>query len=625
MLVNSTVINKLLLSEWLLRISKVSHGWIHNLLNPKDAQNVPRAIDLMKTVEELKDVPSRNPSEDSTSVALRLFGEVLDSSIQPFINPDLSLTKQVTNLLTTSLLLFVIFDDHSTAFMSNQLYGDLQAMIKNAMFLVARTQVLDPSQEVFFTLLGDDVLETLFGLVHMLGGHSPNCDGKELAERLSRAMNLRDIYERNPELEKKAPRLSMTRSRDADHLRPRNWKGNVTASSCDLKKCYKYAVSHATGILGKYGITKEFEKLFSMQGVDLMRPPCSKGSYPGLSKDHDRSMDATSEEEVHTSSAGAGRSTQAHKGDDPSPGSAPDPEGCDLVDGTKADADTADQVPDISTRDAGSQPQDPPETLSQSPPSNDHQQLESARIVYELIQQEEAFEKDGYDRRKSTDRILRVRCYSIGGEKWEVHVEGSQLPEDDKFTFGNLFVTLLHIPEGGVALAVLQTTAMRSHDVSVPAVSRKEMVLPVSNCTLSGQVLSLIPLADINPETEYDTPLTHWAWDGEYIAFNPSTKPSADTPETLSQKALVISVPGFLAIPLVEEAAHTLASHLPSSSLRRKQGLETTWEIPHEFLRSSAVTLWESARRSKALSKIPTVGRVIRGNFPYRENGKLVL
>ncbi|KAL0065968.1 hypothetical protein AAF712_007096 [Marasmius tenuissimus] len=58
MLVNATVINKLLLSEWLLRISTLSHGWIHNLLNPKDAQNVPRAIDLMKVIEQLNKLKS---------------------------------------------------------------------------------------------------------------------------------------------------------------------------------------------------------------------------------------------------------------------------------------------------------------------------------------------------------------------------------------------------------------------------------------------------------------------------------------------------------------------------------------------------------------------------------------
>ncbi|KAL0065967.1 hypothetical protein AAF712_007095 [Marasmius tenuissimus] len=656
MLVNATVINKLLLSEWLLRISTLSHGWIHNLLNPKDAQNVPRAIDLMKVIEQLKSVPSRNPSEDSTSIALRLFGEVLHSLIQPFINPDLSLTEQVQHLLTTSLLLFAIFDDHGTAFMSNQLYGDLQAMVKNAMFLVARTQVLDPSQEVFFTLLGDDVLETLFGIIRMLGGHSPNCDGKELADRLSRAMNLRDIYERNPELEKKAPRLSMTRSRDADHLRPRNWKGNVTAADCDLAKCYKHAISNATGILVRYGITKEFEKLFLIKGVDLMRPPCSKGSYPGLAKDHDRSMDSETSEEAtgssqgaHTSHTEADPSTQPC-GDDSLP-FVPSPE----ANNTAHQAD----IPVSPNTASVPQPTDPLETIPQLPLSMDQQQLESMTIVRELIQEEEASEagngaqslrkrsehsvwvtvegepchkwtvirvvfseKDGYDRKKSTDRILRVRCYSIGGEKWEIHVEGSRLPEHDKFTFGNLFVTLLHIVGGGVALAVLQATTMRNHDVSVPTLSQKEMVLPKSNCVVSGQVLSLISLTDADLAIENDVPLAHWVWDGEYVAFNPSTKTTAGAPETLNQKALVVSVPGFMVVPLVEETIQRPCIMFLLITSRKQA--ETTWEIPRD-LGFSALKLWESARRSKFLSKIPTVGRVVQGNFPYLGKGSVQL
>ncbi|TEB28898.1 hypothetical protein FA13DRAFT_1793736 [Coprinellus micaceus] len=70
MLVNDTFINKPLLSSWLSRLSNVdwsedsifsllnalpSHsGQIHALLNPKDPQDVPRAVKLLSVVPELR-------------------------------------------------------------------------------------------------------------------------------------------------------------------------------------------------------------------------------------------------------------------------------------------------------------------------------------------------------------------------------------------------------------------------------------------------------------------------------------------------------------------------------------------------------------------------------------------
>ncbi|KAL0575072.1 hypothetical protein V5O48_006891 [Marasmius crinis-equi] len=656
MLVNSTVVNKHLLSEWLLRLENVSQLLAYRLLNPKDAQSVPRAIDLMKLVKELRNVPSRNPSEDSTSVALRLFGEIIHELLQPFVSPALSLTEQVQHLLTLALILFAIFDEHGTAFMSNQLFGDLQAMVKNTVFYVARAQLLNPDHEVFFTLLGDDVLETLFGLVRMLGGHSPNCDGKELAERLSRAMNIKDIYERNPELEKKAVRLSMTRSRDADHLRPRNWKGNVTASSCNLAACYDFAIKHATEILAKYGIKKDFEGLFGCEGVDLMRPPCTKGSYPGLSKDHDRSMDHSSTEapaDAQPSDTHHGNTTPpaTNPTDPPCPSHESDPksnpiemEGSRTIPQPRHGSTT--QIVESGDATPGGQPslddthqynnvveelvrREEASILGDNPRLHNSETGEHS--VWMLIEEKPCHKwtiirivfsaKDGYDRRKSTDRILRVRCYSIGGERWEVNVDGSHIPDDDRFTFGDLFVTLLHIPGASVCLAVMQTTAMRSQDISVPALSRKELVLPKSNCVLSGQVLSLVPLRDATDDVDdQNFPVGDWVWDGEYVAFNPSVKKNAAVPATLSQKALVISIHGSMIIPVADEADTLSASTLPRSSVRCQQGFEKTWSLPQDFLRDCATELWESARRQKYLSKIPAVGQPIFGNFPYKND-----
>ncbi|KAJ7787582.1 hypothetical protein B0H14DRAFT_3579583 [Mycena olivaceomarginata] len=101
--------------------------------------------------------------------------------------------------------------------MPNQLYADLQAMVKNAVLMVPKTRILHGQLKVFVCLLGDDVLEALFGRSRMIGGHSPNCSVGELRDRFSSAMNLDYIYEHHPELERKPCRLDMSRLRHVDH------------------------------------------------------------------------------------------------------------------------------------------------------------------------------------------------------------------------------------------------------------------------------------------------------------------------------------------------------------------------------------------------------------------------
>ncbi|KAJ8087485.1 hypothetical protein PM082_006316 [Marasmius tenuissimus] len=661
MLINSTVVNKMLISSWLSRLPDLARSTIQALLNPSDSQDVPRAIDLMKLVDELRNVSRYNPSEDATGIAISLLGDIIHELIQSFIDPALSLTEQVQHLLTSAHILFAVFEEHGTAFMPNQLYGDIQAMVKAAVFMVARQQDLDPSQEVFFTLLGDDVLETLFGLVQMLGGHSPNCDGKELANRMSRAMNIKNIYERHPDWEKQPKRLAMNRSRDADHLRPRNWKGDVQASSCNLGDCYCQAQKRAENMLSSYGITMKFGELFQREDVDLMRPPRAQGRYPGLSKEFDRSMDdlPTADSAAEGSSNNLGGNPFESEGastipapelpPNPSESIAPNPPsatGTCAVDGPlyQSPADK-ENIESPTTTNSTSR--------SSTPPLIYHEiracDLASLEVVHNMLEEEEAsqLETDGYsvwmvidgkpchkwsiirivfamkgafDRMKSKDRILRVRCYSIGGEKWEMSMEEPSIPEKDRFNLGDLFVTLLHLPDVGVCLAVVQSTSMRNREVSVPCLNSKELILPDANCTLCGQVLSLIPVKGIDLRGD-TAPETMWLWDGEYVAFNSTAKNTAN--QNLNQKALVVSAPGFLAIPVGSNAGKPISDHLPEASTRRKQNLDDTWSVGHTFLEDSMNRLWGDVLRLKHWSKIPTVGGVRKGLFPCQMDDQL--
>ncbi|EEB96566.1 hypothetical protein MPER_04280, partial [Moniliophthora perniciosa FA553] len=201
-------------------------------------QDVPRAVKLLTLIVELRelDVSEFGPAKSITHKALCLLAEVLEALVDPFTNPNMDLGDQIESLSKFAHLICSLFIKNSTSFMPNQLYGDLQAMVKNAVFTVARHLNLDPEMEVFICLLGDDVLETFFGRVRMIGGHSPNCNLYELRYRMAAAKNVDAIFRRHPEWEKRPRRLKLFRGRDCDHLSPGHWNGRVQAKYCDLQK-----------------------------------------------------------------------------------------------------------------------------------------------------------------------------------------------------------------------------------------------------------------------------------------------------------------------------------------------------------------------------------------------------
>ncbi|KAJ6453050.1 hypothetical protein DFH09DRAFT_1392736, partial [Mycena vulgaris] len=157
-LINDVVINKSLIAGWLERMT--GHDWsdesIHALLNPKDPQDVPRAIKLLCLVAELRmavDSTEFTPSELKTYRALCLLGEIFDSMLEPFINRSLSLSDQLISLVKFAHLICAMFIKHESAFISPQLYGDLQCMVKNAIFTIAHSKILNPYLKVFLCLL----------------------------------------------------------------------------------------------------------------------------------------------------------------------------------------------------------------------------------------------------------------------------------------------------------------------------------------------------------------------------------------------------------------------------------------------------------------------------------------
>ena len=216
---------------------------------------------------------------------------MLEALIEPFINPNLSISEQIISLMKFAHISCALFLKHETSFLPQHLYSDLQCMVRTEKFRVAHTKILGSERKVFICLLGDDVLEVLFGRVRMIGGHSPNIDVEELWNRIGSAVRLDEIFQGYPNWEQRPRRLKLKRSRDVDHLSPRHWQGELRASTCNLSACWAEGVCQAEVLLAKYGCPINFGEHFydrHRRGVDLMRP--KGGKYPGISAEVDRSL-----------------------------------------------------------------------------------------------------------------------------------------------------------------------------------------------------------------------------------------------------------------------------------------------------------------------------------------------
>ncbi|KAK6981712.1 hypothetical protein R3P38DRAFT_3333718 [Favolaschia claudopus] len=550
LVVKSVIINRDLLLGWLERLPDQdwSETSIHSLLHPSDGQNFSNAIKLMLCIVEI----AKLDKEDFDP------GEM----------------AEIEALLTASHLFCALYLQNTTSFMSNQLYADMQSMFKNAVLMVPKTRLINRQLKVYICLLGDDVLETLFGRCRMLGGHSPNCSVGILRDRISSAMNLDNIYERHPELERQPRRLSMLRKR---HLRPPHFKRELRADSCDLEKCWAAAVKTAETILAKHNLrmTMTFAERFKRKDTDLSRP--LGGKYPAISGGVDRSMSYISSDE-----------SDAENLIDPDTVNF-----LNLVAGVDIDAMVASES--ISS------------PYPSTPPSLFAKVDTAGNLVHKVSALRELFDMtaDGH----------RVRGYTIGGKSWPREIQQTHSISDaTHFQLGNLFTTLLSHNNTHLGLAVARCTLIKNtpsgaKPTSVAAIPRAEMHLPTSIYTISGQVLSLSLLAGSHPDN------ATCAWDGQFISL--SLKKRKSTGEEVTRENLQVIVSGRLVDFNIQDQAQDI------STIDLPGGLEKTWRFHNADLTSSWNFVWTTLLNDTTLhDKFPIFTGVSQGSFPYQAGAK---
>jgi hypothetical protein len=599
-MVGDVTINIHLLPQWLERLS--GHDWseesIHSLLNPKDPQDVPRAVKLLCLIADLRDLDSTDftPSEKHTHRAFCLLGEAIYCLVEPFINPTLSISQQLVYLVKFAHLACAFYIRHEASFLPGQLYGDLQCLVKNLIFKIAHTKVLNPLLKIFLCLLGDDVLEVLFGRTRMIGGHSPNMSIDELCQRVEAALRIDAIFRRHPELERHARRLNFNRSRDVDHISPRLCTGELTAGSCDIKKCYDEGQDAAKAFLESFGISIDFKTRFSQKGFDLMRP--SGGKYPGLSNKADHSL------------------ADIDAGDPVDPAEELDLDSIDpaAILGLDPAAILAAEQEEMQVR--SGTPHSPWIKLD-----DEGRKLAHKKTIIRMFMDPTM----DIDSRRSHDRLLRVRYYSIGGDHWDrtkLTVLSLNIGDNHLLQIGSVFATFVCVGMSKVALAVLLCTGIKSTAKNPPtyldSAPIAELALSGSKYEITGQILSLKPYLD-NSNNLY------WAWTLDFAAFHSGKSKKANLSNPVARmRHLTVTVSGQLVVSLPRDGlTSTSRSSLPDSiAAALVGGIDSTWIFGEPQLADAESKLKARVKDDEVRLKIPVFGYVKSGDFPYEYHAR---
>ncbi|KAK7059463.1 hypothetical protein R3P38DRAFT_2495678 [Favolaschia claudopus] len=221
------------------------------------------------------------------------------------------------------------------------------------------------------------------------------------------------------------------------------------------------------------------------------------------------------------------------------------------------------------------------------------------------------------DNHTSHDRLQRVRGFTIRGKSWTCETENNHaISSTTHFKLGDLFTTLICHNSTHLGLAVVKSTLIKrggtgsgSRAVSLFAIPRAEIHLPTSAYTVSGQVLSLLPL-----ETAPNS--LSWAWEGDFISFcskKKKKKKASDSEDTAKIKNLHIIVSSRLIDCNINDQAREI------SGLTLPREREKTWSFKNADLVSAWKALWVSLLNDSSLhDKFPVYTGISEGMFPYQ-------
>ncbi|KAJ6607976.1 hypothetical protein B0H10DRAFT_1955815 [Mycena sp. CBHHK59/15] len=541
------------IDKWLEHLPGETQESVAILVDPTDHQNVPRAYKLIKACISLGSdgIPitsDMSPTDRSIRRAFSLAGEMWSSFLDAFIDPSFSLSHQLISLSKFAHLAFVFYRMHGSSFLSNQLYGDLQALLKCTYFCVAQQQNLDEEQVFYLYQIGSDRLEEMFAEVRT-ESHDSNFDSLQLSERLSNAADSVRIWNEHPDWHQGHVRRSWS-GKEADHVNPTYFTGDMVVKSVVLSAVWNAGCLATSHFLNNNGIEFDFDSVLSLPGVDFSRPN-GGNIYPGISREKDRSIIEVTSTVPITSQPVV--SPDSHSQLNPLPESNSESETLDQGDNIEPylpESDTptvflGDFLPeqdnefDIpeSNRDSNN------DWLDYPLEDGSTKRLHKASILSILFNSEY--------KNLATTRLLRVRCYSADGHK--PMLNRIEISGEHSFNVGDLGVALIR-SQNTVAAAVVRVIVLEKNKVRVGQVDIEDVGCTESQVSVTAQPLLLRDISVVG--TRGVESARKWIWTGDYAKFDPIKGP-ASTVESGTRKALTVKIPDSAAFVL-ENATQTL-------------------------------------------------------------------
>ena len=259
-----------------LRQNGVPNSHIKSILKPDDKQDVKLAYDLLHDIWSLPTItnlpPSLSAGFQAKHEALATVGKLFQHILLPYICIDLTLSEQLIHLSAAAhMFLAMLHEDKAgILLMPTQLYINVQIMIKNVYFCVAKTKIDNPNGKCWIIVIGTDRLEDKFRIVRIMTGNDTSVDILQLGIRLTGITEVSAIFAQHPEWDRSPRRLKLPAlSKDGldihkgvDHINPASWRGNVEVSKVNLQTCWMLGRREVDKIpcLGKVLADLEAEK-----------------------------------------------------------------------------------------------------------------------------------------------------------------------------------------------------------------------------------------------------------------------------------------------------------------------------------------------------------------------------
>ncbi|KAK7012371.1 hypothetical protein R3P38DRAFT_3019043 [Favolaschia claudopus] len=665
---NGRIINPNCLRRCLLLLPGQDEASVERLIDPDDPQDVPRAIMLLEAIVALRvrrpelDVPPSNIELNCDLDSISLFSHMVGALLCAFTDPTASLSMQIQSLSLYAHLAFVFFRQYRLAFMSNQLYGDSQTMVKNIVFTVAKQKELDPAGEINAYHDGTDPVEEHFGFLRETGGHNSAMNFKQAIERSGWACDIAGVHARNPGLHAGHRRRNVTRAEVKDHLNEYNFTGDMVSGHCDLGASWRSGRLEAVEILDKssrlHPSTYDFQRILSTPNLDFLRP-LGDGIYMGVLDDLDRSVplesDSSSAAEQNSVPQESvppvsGPSFPPYASDSmalpipslrmdtplsppetaPPLSSAPLQSSCS-TEPSIDDMLPASHVPIISFEEVLESEPSEPEGLKLQPRKgvnpNDYLRDGSGKYVHKasvcrlLLNKEFIAKSKNRGERAAGLALKRVRCYTKPNGTQRLNADASITGAS--FITGDLFLTLVRT-SASVALAVVRSTEIWIDSKRAPSVNINSIKNPKANVKLAGQIYKLTAVAacaddmsesDVRLEDDGSASLTDtwtWLWTGSSLM----TKSTMKGTNISTDKPHLITVLGHLTEPVSPKAVEA-RDRLAGESLSQLNSTGVTWAFAHDLLNTLIVQLWQHVDIGKTgLKEVPTLKDPLPG-FPY--------